>query len=83
MSKQICLLSTCRKYCNCLVLFIPCHMIVVGYYGIILVVHVSVSLSSIHSQMITEVNVSGFSSNLICALILWRSGVGLLMGKFC
>ena len=25
---------------------------------------------------------SGFSPNLVCALILWRSGLGLLMGKF-
>ena len=25
---------------------------------------------------------NGFISNLICALILWRSGLGLLMGKF-
>ena len=24
-----------------------------------------------------------FSPNLVCALILWRSGLGLLMGKFC
>ena len=24
---------------------------------------------------------NGFSSNLICALILWRSGLGLLMSK--
>ena len=27
-------------------------------------------------------NVNGFSQNLVCALILWRSGLGLLMGKF-
>ena len=33
--------------------------------------------------MITGVNVSGFSPNLACALILWRSGLGLLVGKFC
>ena len=32
--------------------------------------------------MITRVNVNGFSPNLVCALILWRSGLGLLMGKF-
>ena len=24
-----------------------------------------------------------FPPNLVCALILWRSGLGLLMGKFC
>ena len=28
------------------------------------------------------VNLNGFSPNLICALILWRSGLWLLMGKF-
>ena len=31
----------------------------------------------------TRVNIDGFSPNLVCALILWRSGLGLLMGKFC
>ena len=35
-----------------------------------------------HFQMITLVNISGFSPNLACALILWRPGLGLLMGKF-
>ena len=25
---------------------------------------------------------NGFSPNLVCALILWRSGLGLLMGEF-
>ena len=34
------------------------------------------------SQMITWVNVNGFSPNLVWALILWRSGSQLLMGKF-
>ena len=33
-------------------------------------------------RMITWVNIDGFSPNLVCALILWRSGLGLLMGKF-
>ena len=33
-------------------------------------------------QMIAWVNVNGFSPNLVCSLILWRSGFGLLMGKF-
>ena len=27
-------------------------------------------------------NINGFSPNLVCALILWKSGLGLLMGKF-
>ena len=30
-----------------------------------------------------NLNISGFSPNLVCALILWRSGLGLLMVKFC
>ena len=33
-------------------------------------------------RMITSVNVNGFSPNLVSALILWRSGMGLLLGKF-
>ena len=33
-------------------------------------------------RMITWININGFSPNLVCALILWRSGLGLLMGKF-
>ena len=27
-------------------------------------------------------NPDGFSPNLVCALLLWKSGLGLLMGKF-
>ena len=34
-------------------------------------------------RMITSVNMNGCSSNLVCALILWRSAFGLLMSKFC
>ena len=30
-----------------------------------------------------RVNINGFSPNLVCALILWRSGLGLLTSKFC
>ena len=33
-------------------------------------------------RMITWVNSNGLSLNLVCALILWWSGLGLLMGKF-
>ena len=33
-------------------------------------------------RMITWENISVFPPNLICALILWKSGLGLLMGKF-
>ena len=32
--------------------------------------------------MITQVNVNGFSPNLVCALILWSSVLGLLMANF-
>ena len=58
----------------------------VGYYGITLAVHVSVSLSYVSlyvcSWMIARANVNGFSTDLVYSLILWRSGFGLLMGKF-
>ena len=77
-------------------LFIPCHTIVAGYYGFTLVIRESVCLSIrrtsvrpsvVHPsvfrfRMITWVNINGFSPNLVCALILWRSGLGLLLGKF-
>ena len=33
-------------------------------------------------RMITLVNINGFSPNLVCTLILWRSALGLLIGKF-
>ena len=33
-------------------------------------------------RLITWVNISWFSPNLVCALILWRSGLALLIGKF-
>ena len=36
----------------------------------------------LHFQMITWVNINGFSPNLVCAFILWRSGLELLIGKF-
>ena len=32
--------------------------------------------------MITLVNINGVSPNLVCALILWTSSLGLLMVKF-
>ena len=37
---------------------------------------------SFNFWMITLVSVNGFFPNLVCALILWRSDLGLLMGKF-
>ena len=33
-------------------------------------------------RMITWVNINGFSPNLVCVLILLRSGLGLQMGQF-
>ena len=49
----------------------------------------SISHTSIHSFFCfflfpddNLVNINGFSPNLVCALILWRSGLGLLIGKF-
>ena len=36
-----------------------------------------------HFWTITLVNINGFSPNLVCSLILWRSALGLQMGKFC
>ena len=71
-------------------ILIPSYMIVVGYFSITLVVHVSVGLSIrlllihvyFHFQMITWVNINGLSPNLVCALILWIFGLGLPLGKF-
>ena len=37
------------------------------------------SFMEIDHELFSRVN--GFSSNLVCALILWRSGLGLLMCK--
>ena len=74
-----------------MVIFIPRHTIVVVYYGFRLVVRMSVRVSIRRTsvlpsvfrfRMITWVNINGFSPNLVCALILWRSDLGLLMGKF-
>ena len=44
--------------------------------------HTSMRPSVFRFRMITSVNFNGFSPNLVCALILWISGLGLLMGKF-
>ena len=38
--------------------------------------------SVFHFRMITWANINGFSPNLVCAVILRRCGLGLLMGKF-
>ena len=50
-----------------------------GYHGFTL----DVRVSKFRFRMITRVNNNVFSPNLVCALILWRSGLGLLMGKLC
>ena len=42
----------------------------------------SVRPSVFRFRMITRENTNGFSPNLVCALILWISGLGLPMGKF-
>ena len=48
------------------------------------VVHPSVCCTSVRLyfrfRTITWVNVTGFSRHLVCALILWRFGFGMLMG---
>ena len=46
------------------------------------VCHTSVRPSVFRFRMITWVNINEISPNLVCALFLWRSGLGLLMGKF-
>ena len=70
-----------------IIIFIPHYKILARYYGIILVLRVSVYPSvqcpSVFCiRIITWVNVSGFSVNLVYALILWRCSLGLVMGKF-
>ena len=42
----------------------------------------SVRSSVFRFRMITLVNLNGFSPNLVCALILRRSGLRLLMGIY-
>ena len=91
ISLKPCSPSRGHSFASIFIIFIPRHTIVVGYYGFTLVVHESVGRSVIRPsirpsvfrfRMITSVNITGFSQNLVCALILWRSGLGLLMGKF-
>ena len=59
-----------------------------GYYGFMLDVRVSVHPSVVRPSVrfsFPDDNLSKhrLSPNLVCALILWRSGLGLLMDKFC
>ena len=70
-------------------LFIPCHKIVAGYYGFMLDVRVSVRPSVVRLSIRFSFLDDNFSKHQwiftklkVCALILWISGLGLLMGKF-
>ena len=64
------------------------YTIVARYYGFTVDVRVSIRPSVSRPSVrisFPDDNLSkhhGFSPNLVCALILWRSGLGLLMGKF-
>ena len=60
------------------------HTIVAGYYDFTLDVRVSVRFFFFFFFFffVSGVNINEFSPNLVCALISWRSGLGLLMGKF-
>ena len=49
-----------------------------GYYGFTLVVRESIRFSFPDDNLSKH----QWIPNLVCALILWRSGLGLLMGKF-
>ena len=68
--------------------FIPRHMIVAGFYGFTLDVPVSVHPSVVNSFvhiLFPNDNLSEHQwifTKLVCALILWRSGLGLVKGKF-
>ena len=64
--------------------YTPPHDSIMGYYGFTLGIHVSVR-PSVHLFFVSGwVKINGFSPNLVhvCALILWRSGLGLFTGKF-
>ena len=66
------------------------HTIVAGYHGINLTIRVSVSLSFVRPSVRPFFRFRAFTMskcqwilpNSVCALILWRSALGLLMGKF-
>ena len=74
-----------------MIFFIPRHRLEAGYYGIPLAVRMSVRVSVprlsyvrpyFRFRMITGVNIKKFQTNLVHALILLRSDLGLLMSKF-
>ena len=52
-----------------------------GHISSIFDSHLPVTSLHVHFRMITSVNIIGFSLNLVFALILWRSGLELLIGK--
>ena len=71
-------------------IFLTRHTIVVEYYSFTLIVHVSTG-ASVRLLYVcpyflfrtrTWININGCSLNLVYVFILWRSGLGLLMGKF-
>ena len=54
-----------------------------GKFHLFLIELSALNISDFFSfQTIPRVDVNGFSPNLMCALILWRPGFGLLMSKF-
>ena len=53
--------------------------------AVCLSVHPSICQSNVHLSvriLFPDDNFNGFSPNLVCALMLLRSGLGLLMGNF-
>ena len=69
-----------------MVFFLPRYTTEAGYYGFTLDVRASVPPSIRFSCTDDNLNKHQWifikSRNLVCALILWRSGLGLLMEKF-
>ena len=64
------------------------HMRMAGYYGLMLVstcpsVYLSFVRPSVFSFLDYNLSKCQWIFNFVCALILWSSGLGLLMGKFC
>ena len=61
-------------------------IMVSSWSSVCLFAHPLVCLSSVnlhfHFRIITWVNVIGFSPNMVYGLILWKSGLGLSVGKF-
>ena len=56
---------------------------VLRWLSVCLSIHLSYIRPYCCFRMITWINVNGFSPNLVSALILWRSVLGLLIRKFC